>query len=193
MTAHTARNCEPILAVLRNEFQDSQSVLEIGSGSGQHATVFAADLDYLSWQTSDRNENHEEIRNWLAAAGLPNVLSPLSLDVLDASMAADTYDAVFSANTAHIMSINAVEEMFTLVSDVLRSGGVFCLYGPFCQNGKFNTDSNAGFHASLRARDSAMGIRHLEDLDRFAASGGMRRKRLYAMPANNFLAVWHKA
>ncbi len=109
MAAHTARNCEPILEVLRNEFQDSQSVLEIGSGSGQHATVFAADLDYLSWQTSDRNENHEEIRNWLAAAGLPNVLAPLSLDVLDASMAADAYDAVFSANTAHIMSINAVE------------------------------------------------------------------------------------
>ena len=192
LAVHTARNYEPILEVLRDEFQGIQSVLEIGTGNGQHATLFAVELDHLIWQTSDRNENHEEILNWLAGAGLPNVLAPLSLDVLDASLAADTYDAAFSANTAHIMSLIAVEKMFALVAQALRTDGVFCLYGPFRQNGEFNTDSNASFHESLRAGDSTMGIRHLEDLDRFAATGGMRRKSLYAMPANNFVAVWHK-
>ena len=193
LAAHTARNYEPILEVLRDEFQGVRSVLEIGTGNGQHATLFAAELDHLVWQTSDQNENHASILDWLAGAGLPNVLAPLSLDVLDASLTSDTYDAVFSANTAHIMSLVAVEKMFALVGQALRPGGTFCLYGPFRQNGEFNTDSNASFHESLRAGDSAMGIRHLEDLDRFAATGDMQRQRLYAMPANNCIATWHKA
>jgi len=193
LAAHTARNYEPILEVLRDEFQGVQAVLEIGTGNGQHATLFAAELDHLIWQTSDRNDNHETILDWLAGAGLPNVLAPLSLDVLDASFATDTYDAVFSANTAHIMSLAAVERMFALAGQALRPGGVFCLYGPFRQNGEFNAESNASFHESLRAGDSVMGIRHLEDLDRFAATGDMQRQRLYAMPANNFIAIWRKA
>jgi hypothetical protein len=103
------------------------------------------------------------------------------------------YDAAFSANTAHIMSIAAVEKMFALVADALRISGVFCLYGPFRQGGEFDTCSNAEFHKSLRSQDAAMGIRHLEDLDQFAATGGMRRERLYAMPANNLIVVWQKS
>ncbi len=190
---HTGRNTEPILDVLRNEFRQANSVLEIGSGTGQHAVVFAAELGHLDWQTSDLDQNHAGIRAWLADAALPNLREPLSLDVRTAVLGEKTFDAVFSANTAHIMSIAAVEKMFVLVAGTLRSGCVFCLYGPFRQDGEFNTSSNAKFHKSLRSQDSAMGIRHLEELDQFAATGRMRRKRLYAMPSNNLIAVWQKS
>jgi len=189
----TGRNCQPILDVLRNEFRHANSVLEIGSGTGQHAVAFAAELGHLVWQTSDLDENHEAIRAWLTDAALPNLREPLSLDVRTAAMDGTVYDAAFSANTAHIMSIAAVEKMFALVADALRFSGVFCLYGPFRQAGEFNTCSNAEFHTSLRSQDAAMGIRHLEDLDQFAATGGMRRDRLYAMPANNLIVVWQKS
>ena len=161
----TGRNCEPILEILRNEFRHANSVLEIGSGTGQHAVAFATELGHLVWQTSDLDENHESIRAWLTDAALPNLREPLSLDVRTAAMDGTVYDAAFSANTAHIMSIAAVEKMFALVADALRISGVFCLYGPFRQAGEFNTCSNAEFHKSLRSQDVAMGIRHLEDDD----------------------------
>ncbi len=190
---HTRRNSEPILEVLRHEFRRANSVLEIGSGTGQHAVAFAAELGHLVWQTSDLEQNHAGIRAWLADASLPNLREPLSLDVRTATLGGKVYDAAFSANTAHIMSIAAVKKMFALVAGALQSGGVFCLYGPFRQDGEFNTSSNAEFHESLRSQDSAMGIRHLEELDEFATTGRMRRERLYAMPANNLIAVWQKS
>ena len=189
----TGRNCQPILDVLRNEFRRANSVLEIGSGTGQHAVAFAAELGHLVWQTSDLDQNHEGIRAWIADAALPNLREPLSLDVRTAAPGGTVYDAAFSANTAHIMSIAAVEQMFALVADALRISGVFCLYGPFRQGGEFDTSSNAEFHQSLRNQDSAMGIRHLEELDEFAANGRMRRERVYAMPANNLIVVWQKS
>lgn len=187
----TARNSEAILGAIRAEFRDLESILEIGSGTGQHAVFFCRELDHLVWQTSDVPDNHDGIRAWLADAALANVLKPLGLDVLDAELPGD-YDGVFSANTAHIMNPDAVEKMFTLIAAVLRDNGVFVLYGPFRQSGRFNSPSNADFHRSLRQRDVGMGIRHLEGLDSLAQSGGMHRVRLYAMPANNHLAVWVK-
>ena len=102
------------------------------------------------------------------------------------------FDGVYSSNTAHIMSYAAVVKMFVLVGRVLQDNGVFCLYGPFRQNGRFSTQSNASFHDSLVARDSAMGIRELEDLDALAIDAGLHRSGLYAMPANNLLAVWRR-
>jgi SAM-dependent methyltransferase len=188
----TERNSQPILGVIREEFRDLASILEIGSGTGQHAACFAAELGYLTWQTSDVEENHPGIRAWLRDAALPNVREPLVLDVLTAKAPAESYDGVYSSNTAHSMSFPAVEKMFSLVSAALNEGGVFVLYGPFRQGGEFNTVSNADFHRSLRERDADIGIRHLEDLDRLAEAGGMDRVRLYAMPANNHIAVWVK-
>lgn len=190
---HTERNSQPILEVLRQEFQDTGSVLEIGSGTGQHAVAFAASLEHLTWQTSDLPECHEGIISWLAEAALPNLRKPLALDVLTTDLPSERYDGVFSANTAHIMSFTAVEKMFALVAAVLQPGGVFCLYGPFRLNGTFNAASNAGFHRSLRERDAEMGIRHLEDLDHLGDAGHLQRLRLYAMPANNYLVVWMKS
>lgn len=192
LAPHTARNCQPILQVLRTEFSALESVLEIGSGSGQHATAIASELDGLVWQTSDRQQNHATIRQCLRDVAIPRVLHPLALDVLEDACPMDKYDAVFSANTAHIMSLLAVEEMFVVASSVLRAGGVFCLYGPFRQDGKFSSESNANFHKSLRAKKGEMGIRHLEALEKFAATGGLRRHGLYAMPANNLMVVWRR-
>ncbi|MEL7187711.1 MAG: DUF938 domain-containing protein, partial [Pseudomonadota bacterium] len=114
------------------------------------------------------------------------------LDVRTDDVATTAYDGVFSANTAHIMSYAAVTRMFALVGQGLTAGGVFCLYGPYRQHGKFNTESNAAFDQSLRSRDPDMGIRDLEALDTLAAENGMQRQRLYAMPANNHIAVWQR-
>jgi len=189
----TGRNRDAILQVLQDEFRDSRSVLEIGSGTGQHAVFFAREMPHLTWQSSDREINHAGIQSWIAAAGLENVRMPLLLDVEDSDRPSDTYEAVFSANTAHIMGFPAVECMFRIVAACLVEGGVFCLYGPFNQNGAYTSPSNENFDASLKAQDASMGIRNLEDLDVLAEDNGMTRARLYAMPANNNLVVWQKA
>lgn len=189
---YAERNGGPILEVLEDEFASSSRILEIGSGTGQHAARFAAAMPDLMWQTSDLTENHPGISAWVADAGLENLLPPLDLDVRGADVAPAAYDGVFSANTAHIMSFDSVVRMFALIGDGLMDGGVFCLYGPFRQGGEFNTESNARFDETLRGRDPAMGIRDLEDLDGLAADNGMQRQRLYAMPANNHIAVWQR-
>jgi SAM-dependent methyltransferase len=186
------RNAGPILDILRTAFASCTRVLEIGSGTGQHAVRFGAELGHLSWQTSDLEPNHAGICAWIEEAGLDNVLEPLVVDVLTSELPRKSFDGVFSANTAHIMSFEAVERMLALVGRVLVEGGVFCLYGPFRQNGEFNTESNAAFDRALRHQDPEMGIRDLEDLDRFGADHGLRRECLHAMPANNCLAVWRK-
>ena len=187
------RNRQPILEVLQEELDQCSRVLEIGSGTGQHAVYFAAGLPRVRWQTSDRPGHHEAILAWLEHAGLDNVLPPLALDVETFEPAGLSFDAAFSANTAHIMPVEAVRRMFGLVGGMLEPGGVFCLYGPFNFDGKFSSDSNAAFDASLKQRDSAMGIRDIGELDEFAATAGLVRARLYAMPANNHLAVWRKS
>lgn len=186
-----ARNAQPILEILRHELRQHRDVLEIGSGTGQHAIRFASELSHLDWQTSDLDDNHAAIKAWIFDAGLSNVREPLSLDVMQANIDR-TYDAVYSANTAHIMSFEAVKRMFALVAEVLRPDGVFLLYGPFRRFGRFDTPSNARFDASLRSRDAAMGIRDLEVLDDVAAGLALRRVSLYSVPSNNRVVLWKK-
>jgi SAM-dependent methyltransferase len=186
------RNGEPILEILRDEFSAVRKVLEIGSGTGQHAARFAAALPDLQWQTSDLAENHDGINAWVSSSNLDNLLPPLLLDVRTDELPIAAYDGLFSANTTHIMSFDSVKKMFKLIGTSLTDGGVFCLYGPFRQGGVFNSPSNASFHASLRSRDSDMGIRQLEKLDDLGRANGLIRKKLYAMPANNHIAVWRK-
>lgn len=187
-----ARNTAPILEVLQSEFRDCSRVIEIGSGTGQHAVAFAERLDHLFWQTSDLDQNRPGITAWLEHAKLANTGSPLSVDVRTAEIDAGAYDAAFSSNTAHIMDIGAVAKMFSLVGSALSTGGIFCLYGPFRVDGTFNTASNEQFDASLRGRAPAMGIRDLEQLDEFASAANLERRRLYAVPSNNYVAVWRK-
>ena len=186
------RNANAILGVLLNELHDASEVLEIGSGTGQHAVSFARAMPHLRWQTADLEENHPGILAWVSDSRLQNVLPPLSLDVTTADLDAASYDAVFSANTAHIMSLAAVEKMFALVAQSLRDDGRFCLYGPFREDGQFNTESNERFDVSLRGQHPDMGIRDLEALDEFAHAGEMIRTRRYSMPANNLFVVWTK-
>jgi hypothetical protein len=187
------RNKQPILDVLRDEFEDRTRVLEIGSGTAQHAVFFAAAMPHLIWQTSDLVENCGSILARLGRSNPGNVRPPLALDVETFEPEGLEADAVFSANTAHIMSLDAVRCMFALAGRLLPDGGVFCLYGPFNFEGRFSSDSNAAFDASLRRQDPSMGIRELADLDRFAERVSLSRIRLYAMPANNHLAVWRKS
>lgn len=188
----TDRNRDAILEVIRVELQHASSVLEIGSGTGQHAVFFGGKLPWLRWQTSDRRENHDGIHAWLADASLGNVELPLDLDVEQVGEVPGTYDAVFSANTAHIMNFDAVRCMFGIVGKCLPSGGLFCLYGPFNLGGEFTSDSNRRFDQSLKSGDPRMGIRDLEALQDIAAENGLGPGNRYAMPANNMLVVWRK-
>ncbi len=186
------RNSEPIFGVLRHELAACESLLEIGSGTGQHAVEIAAHMPGLTWQTSDLDETHEGILAHIASAGVSNVMAPLSLDVRSAQLHAAEYDAVFTCNTTHIMSFAAVKKMILLVGTVMKRGGRFFCYGPFRQGGEFSTQSNAKFDLRLRRRDPDSGIRDLEDIDALAAAVGMQRQRIYAMPANNLLVAWQK-
>ena len=187
------RNAAPILEVLERELSDCTDVLEIGSGTGQHAVNFAARLNHTVWQTSDLRENLDGIRQWIADTGVGNVLDPIELDVLKSDSPMSGFDAVFSSNTTHIMSYEAVTRMFGLVGRTLRPEGVFVLYGPFRVHGRCTTDSNAAFDAALRSRNPLMGLRDLDDLGTLGELAGIALARVYAMPANNLLTCWKKS
>ena len=190
--AAPARNAAPILGVLQHELRGRKAIFEIGSGTGQHAVTFAAVLPGVTWQTSDLEPSHDGIRAWIDESGLDNVLPAVAFDVLTAEAPDNRYDAVFSANTAHIMSFSAVRRMFELAGAMLKPAGLFCLFGPFRRGGRFTTASNEAFDASLRARNPAMGVRDLDELDAVARQHGMKPARIYAMPANNYLVVWSR-
>lgn len=187
------RNRDPILAVLREYFADRRRVLEIGSGTGQHAVHFGAALPQLQWQTSERAEAHEGIRAWLAEAALPNVLAPIALEIGRDAWPAQAYDAVFTANTLHIMAWPEVEQLFAgLGTGVLAPGGRLVVYGPFNEGGRYTSDSNAAFDEWLRARGAHMGIRDIEAVDALAREIGCERVADLAMPANNRCIVWQR-
>jgi SAM-dependent methyltransferase len=185
------RNREPILAVLKRVFADRRRVLEIGSGTGQHAAYLAPMLPHLEWQPSDRAENLPSIRAWAADAQVPNLLPAIELDVEQPFPAVDA-DAAFTANTCHIMSWPQVERMFAGVGARLPPSGMFAVYGPFNYGGKATSDSNARFDASLRRRDPASGLRDAEAVIALAARNGMGLQEDNAMPANNRLLVFRR-
>ncbi len=183
------RNKLPILLQLRTLFADARTVLEIGSGTGQHAVHFAAALPQLVWQASDVADNLPGIRLWIDEARLPNLPAPLELDV-DRPWPAGRYDAVYSANTLHIMGWPQVQALFAAVPQALRPLGLFSVYGPFNRGGTFSSDSNRSFDASLRAADPRRGLRDFEAVDALAQASGLRLLADVAMPANNRLLTW---
>jgi cyclopropane fatty-acyl-phospholipid synthase-like methyltransferase len=184
------QNREPILAVLREVFADRRQVLEIGSGTGQHAVYFGAELPHLVWQTADVPAHHPGIHQWLVEAALPNVLPPIALDVNQTDWRNGCYDAVFSANTLHIMGWPEVEQFFAGVGAVLEPGGVLAVYGPFNYGGAFTSESNARFDAWLKTRDPASGVRDFEAVDALARAQGLILQQDIAMPENNRTLVW---
>ncbi|WP_440224830.1 DUF938 domain-containing protein [Dokdonella sp. MW10] len=186
------RNREPILGVLREAFADRRHVLEIGSGTGQHAVHFAAAMPWLTWQTSERDESLPGLRQWLDETALPNTPAPLVLDVGNEDWPQARHDAVFSANTLHIMGWPEVEALFAHLPAVTTADAVLAVYGPFNVGGTFTSDSNAAFDASLKQRGAHMGLRDLEVVDALAARAGFMHVATHAMPANNFCVVWKR-
>jgi SAM-dependent methyltransferase len=186
------RNKDPILEVLRTALAGCTRVVEIGSGTGQHAVHFARHLPHLSWQSTDRAEYLPGLAARIAAEGPPNLASPIELDVLRLPWPAVRGDAVFSANTLHIMSWSAVEAFFSGLPRVLEVGGVLAIYGPFKYGGRFTTESNAAFDAMLRERDPQSGLRDFETVNALAEAVGLNIEADHAMPANNQLLVWKK-
>ena len=185
------QNKKPILEVLNNIFPHTQRILEIGSGTGQHAVYFAQALPMLTWQTSDMIENHVGIQQWLNEAGLNNIEPPIELHVSKTQWnTIGQYDGVFSANTVHIMSWEDVIDMFNGIAGILSSGGHFCLYGPFNYAGEYTSQSNANFDQWLKNRDPQSGIKDFEALQTLAFNTGLELKQDIAMPANNRILVW---
>ncbi|MGH8719230.1 MAG: DUF938 domain-containing protein [Burkholderiales bacterium] len=187
------RNRDPILNVLRVHFADRARVLEIGSGTGQHAVYFAQALPHLIWQATDCAENLHGIRLWLEEADLPSTPPPLELDVTADQWPPQNFDAVFSANTLHIMSWAEVERMFSGLSEVMTDDAKLSIYGPFNYGGNFTSESNAAFDASLKAQAPHMGIRDFEAVDTLAQSIGLKLVEDVAMPANNRCLVWQRS
>ena len=188
---HCERNQAPILEQLQPHFASRRRVLEIGSGTGQHAVYFAPALTDTLWQTSDVAENLPGIRLWLAEAALPNLPPPLLLDVTGPWPTA-TFDAIFTANSLHIMPWTAVERLFSNLDAVLADDGMLAVYGPFNYGGRFTSDSNREFDAWLKQRSPASGIRDFEAVDAQARSAGLSLLKDYAMPANNRLIFWQR-
>lgn len=180
----------PILAVLRRHLGQPALVLEIGSGTGQHAAFFSSELPHLTWQPTDVAEHLPGIAAWRSHGGGPGLRAPRALDVRDRPWLDAGVDAVFSANTAHIMSWEEVQVFFAGVAEVLRPGGLLLLYGPFHYGGAATSPSNAEFDLWLRRRDPHSGVRHFEEVDALAAAVGLRLREDNSMPANNRLLVW---
>ena len=186
------QNKIPILAVLKQFCGEVETVLEIGSGTGQHAVFFAEQFPHLTWLASDQLEYHAGIQMWLKDSGLTNIQGPLLLDVNQSDWPVKQTDAVFSANTVHIMGWPSVERMFNGIGKILKEGGVFCLYGPFNYNGQFSSESNARFDLWLKQRDPVSGVRDFEALQILADKAGLVFVDDVEMPANNRILVWEK-
>lgn len=185
-------NAAPILEVLKAKLPVSGELLEIGSGTGQHAVMFAEALPNIIWHTSDMREMHEGIQMWLDEAQQPNLHPPISLDVINDQWPESPFDAVYSANTAHIMPEEAVEAMFQGVAKVLKPDAPFLLYGPFMYDGEHTSESNWRFDRWIRSWEKHRGIRDVSWLKQIAEPLGLALGEDIEMPVNNRMLIWRK-
>lgn len=186
------QNCDPILSIIKPLLKDKNTVLEVGSGTGQHAVYFSAQMPHLTWQPSDQQEYLHGIQLWLDEAQLPNVYPAFELNVTQLSWPDIKVDAVFSANTLHIMHWHEVEMFFNGIKDRLIEQGLLIIYGPFNYNNQYTSESNARFDSWLKARDPESAIRHFEQVNKLAEEQGLELYEDYAMPANNRILCWKK-
>lgn len=184
-------NKDPILAILKDAFSNVTQVLEIGSGSAQHAVYFAPALPHVIWQTSDVQDNHEGMMSWLKAFPADNLSPPLALD-LSEEWNIKTYDALFTSNTLHIVSKELVESFFLKVDAHLAKGGKLCIYGPFNYHGQYTSESNADFDVWLKVKDPKCGIRDFEWVCQLANKAQLDLVKDHEMPANNRLLEFIK-
>ncbi len=184
---HCEKNKQPILNQLKVYFKSSRHVLEIGSGTGQHAVFFAEQLPHLVWHTSDVPETHASVKAWIAESRLENVVAPVNFTIGQDSWPEPKVDTVFTANTTHIMQPEESRLMMELVAANLPEGGIFCQYGAMNVNGQYTSESNRNFDQTLREQGYG-GIRSIEELECWAK--GMQLVERVPMPSNNFLLVW---
>ena len=185
------QNQSPILNIIRPLLLNASTVLEIGSGTGQHAVFFAKQMPHLTWQASDQSQYLPSINAWINEADLDNLPGAIELDVTQPW--ADTkVEAIFSANTTHIMSWEMVVDFFNGVGLSLDTDGIFILYGPFNYNGQYTSQSNANFDLWLKDKDSSSAIRDFEALNQLAQKSGLSLMTDYVMPANNRILHWIK-
>ena len=184
------RNKGPILEVLKDAFAGCTHVLEIGSGTGQHAVHFATAMPWLVWQPSELADAMPALRKRIFNEGLSNLRAPVAIDVTMPDWDVRKVDAVFTANTLHIMSWPQVEALFAGLPAVTRTGTVLAIYGPFRYRGAYTSPSNESFDRMLHARDLASGIRDFEAVDALARHAGFSFVADHAMPANNQTLVW---
>jgi hypothetical protein len=181
-----------ILDVLTRAFADRRQVLEIASGTGQHACHFAANMPWLQWQPTELPENMPVLHPRCAAYAGDNILPERALDVCDEPWPVDIPDALFSANSLHIMPWAAVEKLFATLGKAAGGDVVLAVYGPFNYNGHYTSDSNARFDQWLAQKSPDSAIRHFEEVDRLAAAAGFALQGDHEMPANNRLLLWAK-
>ncbi|MGO2012756.1 MAG: DUF938 domain-containing protein [Pseudoalteromonas sp.] len=184
-------NKEPILLVLKSYFCDVGNVLEVGSGTGQHSVYFAAHLPHLQWHTSDRVINHAAIELWHREVQLSNLHLPIELD-LNNTWPVNKIDAIFSANTLHIISWTLVERFFTEVKVHLPSQGKLAIYGPFKYQGQYTSESNQAFDQFLKRQDEQSGIRDFEAILKLAEQAGLILEDDIKMPANNQILLFKR-
>jgi SAM-dependent methyltransferase len=189
----TERNRGPILEVLRPILRDGALVLELASGTGEHAVFFAGALPAVTWQPTDLDpDNLASIEAFRAEAGLPNLRPPLLLDATADAWPLPAADALVCINMIHIAPWSACEGLVRGAARVLGPGGVLYLYGPYRIGGALPAPSNVAFDASLRARDPAWGVRELDEVTALAAAAGFAREAVVAMPANNHSVVFRR-
>jgi len=186
------RNKGPIREVLAAHLPAAGDVLEIGSGTGQHAVYFAAQFPRMNWQPSDTGDYLPGLRARIAAEGAANIAPVIELDVRGAAWPQARFPAVFSANTLHFMSTRAAEGLFRGIGKLLERPGVLIVYGPFKYNGDFTAPSNARFDDWLKSTDPERGVRDFEWVNGLAEQAGLYLSADIAMPANNQCLVWHK-
>ena len=181
------RNKGPIIEVLRRAFADRKQVLEIGSGTGQHAVHFAAQLPHLTWHPTEQLKYLSDLVARIKQEGGANLRAPAVLDVKQAIWPLRSADAVFTANTLHIMSWAEVSDLFRGLGETLSAGGVLCIYGPFRYDGRYTSDSNRDFDRMLQERDPLSGLRDIQAVTALAAQYGIALKTDHDLPANNRL------
>jgi hypothetical protein len=186
------QNKQPILGALKEIFNEQGTLLEIGSGTGQHAVYFSEHLPHLLWQPTEMEDQIAGMKLWLQDAQHNRIKKPDVLNVDSESWPYSEMDYVFTANTTHIVSWPCVQSMFKGIAKVLKQGGLFAQYGPFNYDGEFTSESNKSFDQWLKGRDPASGIRNFEDLALLAKENNMVLYSDYEMPANNRILVWQK-
>ncbi len=190
----SVRNREPILKELQKiiKKEEKNNILEIGTGTGQHAVHMAAYFKNIIWQTSDKKENHEIIKSWIKDSGLDNVKEPVEFEIGKDDFPKGEYDTVYTANTFHIMSCDHCKELIRLCGDNIEEGSKIIIYGAFKYNNNHTSSSNREFDYALRENNYLSGIRNYEEVEEEMSRSDFQKYKDISMPNNNKMLMFKK-